>query len=88
MGAGATLPMHTHPEIEQTYVIEGWFYDHDGICPAREFVWRRVGSFHETHSDEDAGILAAYRSRTSFSTARDTPVIMSPDQEGTSAGSL
>jgi hypothetical protein len=37
---GATLPMHKHPEIEQTYVIEGSFYDHDGICRAGEFVWR------------------------------------------------
>jgi quercetin dioxygenase-like cupin family protein len=45
---GATLPMHKHPEIEQTFVIEGSFYDHDGICRAGEFVWRRVGSFHET----------------------------------------
>jgi anti-sigma factor ChrR (cupin superfamily) len=47
-----------HPEIEQTCVIEGSFYDHDGICRAGEFVWRRVGSFHETHSDEGAVILA------------------------------
>ena len=29
---GATLPMHKHPEIEQTFVIEGSFYDHDGVC--------------------------------------------------------
>ena len=85
---GTTLPFHKHPEIEQTFVIEGSFYDHDGICRAGEFVWRRVGSFHETHSDEGAGILAAYRSRTSFSTARDTRVIMHPDQGGTSDGSL
>jgi hypothetical protein len=35
---GATLPMHKHPEIEQTYVIEGSFSDHDGICRAGEFV--------------------------------------------------
>jgi anti-sigma factor ChrR (cupin superfamily) len=34
---GATLPMHQHPEIEQTFVIEGSFYDHDGICRAGEF---------------------------------------------------
>ena len=31
---GTTLPMHTHPEIEQTFVLEGSFYDHDGICRA------------------------------------------------------
>jgi quercetin dioxygenase-like cupin family protein len=63
---GATLPMHKHPEIEQTYVIEGSFYDHDGICRAGEFVWRRVGSFHETHSDEGAVILAVYRKPNVF----------------------
>ena len=28
---------------------------------AGEYVWRRVGSFHETHSDEGAVILAIYR---------------------------
>src|SRR5437762_10160642 len=61
---GATLPMHKHPEIEQSYVVEGSFYDHDGICRAGEFVWRRVGSFHETHSDEGAIILAVYRKRS------------------------
>ena len=88
---GATLSMHKHAEIEQTFVIEGSFYDHDGICRAGEFVWRRVGSFHETHSDEGAVILAVYpyiASRTSFSTARGTPVVMRPDQGGTSDGSL
>ncbi|HUC68668.1 MAG TPA: cupin domain-containing protein [Stellaceae bacterium] len=63
---GATLPMHKHPEIEQSYVIEGSFYDHDGICRAGEFVWRRIGSFHETHSDEGAIILAIYRKPNVF----------------------
>ena len=63
---GASLPMHKHPEIEQTYVIEGSFYDHDGICRAGEYVWRREGSFHETHSDEGAIILAIYRKPNLF----------------------
>lgn len=63
---GATLPMHKHSEIEQTFVLEGSFYDHDGICRAGEFVWRRVGSFHETHSDEGAIILAVYRKPNVF----------------------
>ena len=31
---GASLPFHRHPEIEQSYVIEGSFYDHDGIARA------------------------------------------------------
>ena len=63
---GATLPMHKHPAIEQSYVIEGSFYDHDGVCRAGEFVWRRVGSFHETRSDEGAVILAVYRQPNIF----------------------
>lgn len=45
---GTTLPFHRHPEIEQSYVIEGSFSDHDGICRAGEYVWRRPGSMHET----------------------------------------
>jgi anti-sigma factor ChrR (cupin superfamily) len=63
---GATLPMHKHPAIEQSYVIEGSFYDHDGICRAGEFVWRRIGSFHETRSDDGAIILAVYRQPNVF----------------------
>jgi len=63
---GATLPFHKHPEIEQSYVIEGSFYDHDGIARAGEFTWRQAGSFHETHSDEGCTILAVYRKPNIF----------------------
>ena len=63
---GATLPMHNHPEIEQSFVLEGSFYDHDGICRAGEYVWRKPGSFHETHSDEGAILLATYRKPNVF----------------------
>jgi anti-sigma factor ChrR (cupin superfamily) len=63
---GASLPMHKHPEIEQTYVLEGSFYDHDGICRAGEYVWRQVGSLHETRSNEGAIILAIYRKPNIF----------------------
>ena len=62
---GATLPMHKHPEIEQTYVIEGRSTTTTASV-AGEFVWRRVGSFHETHSDEGAVILALYRKPNVF----------------------
>ena len=63
---GATLPMHKHPELEQSFVLEGSFYDHDGVCSAGEYVWRKPGSFHETHSDEGAIILAIYRKPNIF----------------------
>lgn len=63
---GATLPFHRHPEIEQSWVLEGSFYDHDGICRAGEFVWRKPGSMHETHTDEGCVILAIYRKPNVF----------------------
>ena len=63
---GASLPMHKHPEIEQSFVLEGSFHDHDGICKAGEYVWRQPGSFHETRSDEGAILLAVYRKPNVF----------------------
>lgn len=63
---GTTLPFHKHPEIEQSYVIEGSFSDHDGICRAGEYVWRRSGSMHETHSAEGCTLLAVYRKPNIF----------------------
>ena len=58
---GTTLPFHRHPEIEQSFVLEGSFYDHDGIARAGQFTWRKPGSLHETRSDEGCIILAIYR---------------------------
>ena len=63
---GTTLPFHKHPEIEQSYVIEGAFSDHDGIARAGEFVWRQTGSMHETHSAQGCTILAIYRKPNIF----------------------
>jgi quercetin dioxygenase-like cupin family protein len=63
---GATLPMHKHPEIEQSWVLEGSFSDHDGTAHAGEYVWREPGSFHATHSKEGAVILAIYRKPNVF----------------------
>jgi len=63
---GAVLPFHKHPEIEQSWVLEGSFYDHDGICRAGEFVWRQPGSLHETKSDEGCILLAIYRKPNIF----------------------
>lgn len=63
---GTTLPFHRHPEIEQSWVLEGSFSDHDGICRAGEFVWRRPESMHETYSAEGCVILAIYRKPNIF----------------------
>ena len=63
---GAKLPIHKHPEIEQTWVLEGSFSDHEGTARAGEFVWRRPSSVHETHSQTGAVILAIYRKPNVF----------------------
>lgn len=63
---GTTLPFHRHPELEQSFVLEGSFYDHDGIARAGEFTWRKPGSLHETRSDEGCVILAIYRKPNVF----------------------
>ncbi len=70
---GATLPMHNHPEIEQSYVIEGSFYDHEGICRAGEFVWRRVGRFTRRIPTRARSSWRFIASRTSSSTAPAIP---------------
>ena len=62
---GAKLPMHVHPELEQAYVLEGSMSDHDGVCRAGEYVWRR-GSYHENESAEGAIVLAIYRKPNIF----------------------
>lgn len=63
---GAHLPMHVHPELEQAYVLEGSMYDHDGICNAGEYVWRKAGSYHENQSDTGAVVLGVYRKQNIF----------------------
>ena len=70
---GATLPFHRHPEIEQSYVLEGSFSDHDGICRAGEFVWRKAGSLH------------AHRPRTRCATGLSVPIIATPRSRNWSA---
>src|SRR3954447_24172735 len=66
MEAGAVIPFHRHPELEQAYVLEGSMYDHDGVCGAGEYVWRKAGSCHSNRSDEGAVLLAIYRKQNIF----------------------
>ena len=69
---GARLPFHMHPEIEQSWVLEGSFSDHDGICRKGEYVWRHPGSMHETYSEEGARSSRSTASRTSSRRAPDS----------------
>lgn len=63
---GAVLPFHRHPEIEQSFVLEGSFSDHDGLCRAGQYVWRKPGSMHETRSDEGCILFAVYKKPNVF----------------------
>ncbi len=57
---GAWLPHHEHVAMEQTFVLEGSFADHAGVCRAGNYVWRRPGSRHDAWTDEGCLVLAFF----------------------------
>ena len=61
MAPGGVIPFHEHPELEQTYVLEGSLCDNEGECKAGEFVWRPGGSRHEAWSPNGATFIAFFR---------------------------
>ena len=50
MAPGSFIPLHTHTEIEQTYVMEGSLEDEQGAATAGNFVWRPAGNTHIAHA--------------------------------------
>ena len=70
---GAYVPFHKHPEIEQTFVLEGSVQDHDGVATAGDYIWRKPGSQHDNTSPSGAVILAVYRKpNIYYHTGRET----------------
>ena len=61
MAPGGVIPFHEHPELEQTYVLEGSLCDDEGECRAGEFVYRPGGSRHEAYSPNGATFIAFFR---------------------------
>ena len=49
-GAGSLIPLHTHTDVEQTYVMEGSLKDEQGEVTAGNFVWRPSGNTHIAHA--------------------------------------
>ncbi len=43
---GSCIPLHIHPSVEQTYVLEGSLEDEQGTATAGNFVWRPAGNIH------------------------------------------
>ena len=63
---GASLPLHEHTDIEQSYILEGSLCDHEGECKAGQFVWRPAGSEHRAWSPNGAVLLAIFLKPNTF----------------------
>ena len=50
MAPGSFIPLHTHTEVEQTYVMEGSLEDEQNAATAGNFVWRPAGNTHIAHA--------------------------------------
>ena len=46
MAPGSFIPLHTHTEVEQTYILEGSLEDEQGPATMGNFVWRPDGNTH------------------------------------------
>lgn len=57
---GASLPLHEHQEIEQTFVLEGSLKDEEGEVSAGNYVWRPPNSRHIATSPNGALILSFF----------------------------
>ena len=63
---GATIPLHEHVGVEQTYVLEGSLEDHQGAVTAGNFCWRDAGSTHVAHAPNGALVLAFFTKPNRF----------------------
>jgi anti-sigma factor ChrR (cupin superfamily) len=50
MAPGSFIPLHTHTETEQTYILEGSLDDEQDSATAGNFVWRPSGNTHIAHA--------------------------------------
>jgi anti-sigma factor ChrR (cupin superfamily) len=58
--AGSFADDHAHETLEQIYVIEGSFYDHETTYVAGDYVVRRAGTVHRTGSQDGALVLVVF----------------------------
>ncbi|MGH7277631.1 MAG: cupin domain-containing protein [Candidatus Rokuibacteriota bacterium] len=66
MAPGATLPLHRHVGIEQSFVLQGTLVDDDGACTVGNFVWRRRGSVHSAWSPDGCVVLGIFEAPNEF----------------------
>ena len=60
LAPGAVIPWHEHPELEQTFVLEGSLEDDEGVCTAGNFVWRPAGSRHEARCPNGVTMIVVF----------------------------
>ena len=63
---GSELPLHEHVQIEQSYVLEGYLEDDEGVCRTGDFVWRPAGSRHVARAPEGCLVLAFFLTPNTF----------------------
>jgi len=71
LAPGASLPLHEHAAIEQSYVIEGSMVDDEGEVTAGNFVWRPAGSRHSVRCPAGALVLAFFQKPNRFLEAEE-----------------
>ncbi len=60
LAPGGVIPFHEHPELEQTFVLEGSLEDDQGVCSAGNFVWRPAGSRHTARCPNGAKFIVFF----------------------------
>lgn len=63
---GASLPMHEHVGLEQSFVLEGSLVDEEGTVTAGNYVWRPAGSKHVAHAPNGAIVLGIFHKPNKF----------------------
>lgn len=86
MAPGATVPLHEHTALEQTFMLEGSLEDAEGACGPGDFVWRPGGNIHVAHAPAGATFLAIFnRPNRFFDVARfftEAPPLQPPSEVG------
>ena len=57
---GTRAPLHEHMGVEQTFVLEGSFEDHDSKITAGNFAVREAGSVHAGFTNEGSLHIAFF----------------------------
>src|ERR1700679_690258 len=64
LAPGASIPEHTHEDLEQTLVLEGSLVDAEGACTAGNFVVRAKGSKHAPVAPDGCTMLVFFMQPT------------------------